>query len=56
MTYVDDIIAISEDSKGILQELVKGDSKIKFKNEQIKPPEIYLVAKLTKKKMDGIER
>ena len=57
MTYVDDIITISEDVKKILEELAKD---VKFKNGKIEPPEIYLGAKIESKgngwnkKMDHI--
>ena len=54
MTYVDDIIAVSENTVGVLEELRR--SNIKFKNDKIEPPDVYLGAKLSVKTMDGIKR
>ena len=53
MAYVDDVIAISEKAVKILKEL---QSSVKFKNDKIKPPEMYLGARLLKKEMDGVSR
>ena len=42
MTYVDDLVAISTNAKGILEEI---KSEVKLKNDSIEPPDIYLGAK-----------
>ena len=54
MTYVDDIIALSEDATSVMEELRQ--SGIKFKNDKIEPPTNYLGAKLTRRVMDGVSR
>ena len=53
MTYVDDLVAISTNAKGILEE-IKGE--VKLKNDSIEPPDIYLGAKLAVKHIDGVKR
>ena len=53
MTYVDDLVAISTNAKGILEEI---RNEVKLKNDSIKPPDIYLGAKLAVKNIDGIKR
>ena len=53
MTYVDDLIAVSEDGKKVLQEVSKN---IKFKNDKIEPPTNYLGAKISNKTIDGTKR
>ena len=54
MTYVDDIIAISENLTGILEDLQQSGTK--FKNDKIEPPTNYLGAKIVQKVMDGVAR
>ena len=51
MTYVDDILAISMDAKGVLETLKS--ENIKFKNDKIEVPEMYLGAKLQLKELNG---
>ena len=53
MTYVDDLIAVSEDAKRVLHEVSKN---IKFKNDKIEPPTNYLGAKISNKTIDGTPR
>ena len=53
LTYVDDIIAISENAVKILEEVKQ---EVKLKNDRIEPPDIYLGAKLSLKNMDGVKR
>ena len=43
LMYVDNILAISVDPKGILEDVKR---TFKFKNDKIEPPDYYLVAKL----------
>ena len=47
MCYVGDILVVSIDSRAVLNELKGGN--IKFKNDKIEPPEIYLGARLEEK-------
>ena len=51
MMYVDDILAISMDAKSVL-EILKSEN-IKFKNNKIEVPEMYLGAKLQLKELNG---
>ena len=51
LCYVDDLIAISTDPRGILNEL-KGDN-MKYKNDEIKAPEMYLGARFKKRDIEG---
>eukprot|EP00980_Cylindrotheca_fusiformis_P001039 scaffold282_cov121-Cylindrotheca_fusiformis.AAC.1 len=53
LTYVDDLIAISVEARGILEEVA---GHVKLKNDKIEPPENYLGAKLAFKYKDGIGR
>jgi len=53
LCYVDDILAISIDPKSVLEGLKGGT--VKFKNDKIETPEMYLGAKLQKKSIDGME-
>ena len=54
MAYVDDVVAISEKAVEILKEIQSGG--VKFKNDKIEPPNMYLGAKLSTKLMDGVTR
>jgi hypothetical protein len=49
--YVDDILAISMDATAILKRM-EGDT-VKYKNDKIEPPEMYLGAKLKEKIQNG---
>ena len=51
LCYVDDILAISMNATEVLRSL-KGES-VKFKNDKIAPPEMYLGAKLQCKNING---
>jgi hypothetical protein len=51
MCYVDDILAISMEATAVLESLKS--QKIKFKNDKIEEPEMYLGAKLQKKIING---
>ena len=51
--YVDDILAVAIDPQPILQSLEGGT--IKFKDDKIESPEMYLGAKLKKKIIDETE-
>ena len=51
MCYVDDLIAIAVDPRRILDDL-KGDD-IKYKNDEIKPPDMYLGARLKVRDLEG---
>ena len=51
LCYVDDLIAISTNPRKILEEL-KGQD-IKYKNDEIKPPEMYLGARLKERNLEG---
>jgi len=53
MTYVDDLIAISDNAKKILQQVA---DMVKLKNNKIEAPQSYLGAKLKYKIIDGIGR
>ena len=53
MTYVDDLIAVSQDAKKVLQDI---SQNIKLKNDKIEPPTNYLGAKLCTKVIDGVKR
>lgn len=48
ISYVDDILCISQDAKQVLEDL-RSDGKIKYKNDKIEPPEMYLGARLQPK-------
>lgn len=50
LTYVDDILAISEDPVTILKDV---NRTFKFKNDAIEVPDIYLGAKMQMKMIDG---
>jgi len=50
LCYVDDILCISADSMGVMKQL---QSKFKFKNDKIEPPENYLGARVRYKEVDG---
>ena len=50
LSYVDDILGVSEDATQVLQELQRS---FKFKNDKIEDPENYLGAKLKKKNING---
>ena len=50
--YVDDILAISEKAKELLEDIQKKD-RVKFKNGKIAEPEMYLGARLCKKEING---
>lgn len=54
MTYVDDIIAVSEKATDALKSIT--NERIKFKNGKIEPPDMYLGAKLRYKHINGIGR
>ena len=51
MMYVDDILAISTNAKNVLESLKT--ETIKFKNDKIAPPDMYLGAKLQEKQING---
>ena len=51
MCYVDDILAISMKATEVLESLKS--EKIKFKNNKIAEPEMYLGARLQKKQING---
>ena len=51
MCYVDDLIAIALEPGKILADLKGND--IKYKNDEIKPPEMYLGARLKKRDIEG---
>ena len=53
MCYVGDILAVSIDPRVVLNELKGGN--IKFKNDKIEPPEMYLGARLEKKQLGEIK-
>ena len=53
MCYVDDILAVSIDPWAVLNETKGGN--IKFKNDKIELPEIYLGARLEEKTLGEIE-
>jgi PAS domain-containing protein len=53
MMYVDDILAISHDAKGVLESM-QGDT-VKYKNGKIEPPTMYLGARLQKKPLNGLD-
>ena len=53
MSYVGDILAVSTDSRAVLNELKGGN--IKFKNDKIEPPEMYLGAQLEEKQLGEIK-
>ena len=48
ISYVDDILCISEEARQVLDDL-REDGKIKYKKDKIEPPDMYLGAKLQKK-------
>lgn len=50
LAYVDDILAISEDPDGIMNELRE---RFTFKNDKVEEPSNYLGARLQKRKIDG---
>ena len=50
LVYVDDILTMSCDPKGPMEEIQRG---FKFKNDEIKEPSIYLGAKLERKSLNG---
>ncbi len=52
MCYVDDVLSISDDPKATLLDLT---SVFKFKDDKIKPPNIYLGAQLEQMIVDGSE-
>ena len=54
LMYVDDILAISERAKELLDDIQKKD-RVKFKNGKIAEPEMYLGARLCKKELNGIK-
>ena len=51
--YVDDILAASTDPTAVLKSL-EGET-VKYKNNKIEPPQIYLGAKLALKEIDGVK-
>jgi hypothetical protein len=53
MVYVDDILALSEDPTRILKS-IEGDT-VKYKNDKIETPSMYLGAKLKFKELNGTE-
>ena len=53
LMYVDDILAISENAKQLLEDIQKKD-RVKFKNGKIAEPEMYLGGRLCKKNLNGI--
>ena len=53
LSYVDDVLAVSEDAKGILKSLE--GATIKFKNYFIEPSKMYLGAKLQLKELNGTQ-
>ena len=55
ISYVDDILCISEDATGVLEDLRRGGG-IKYKNGKIEPPEMYLGARLKKKTVARTQR
>ena len=50
LVYVDDILTMSCDPKGPMEEIQRG---FKFKNDEIKEPSIYLGTKLERKSLNG---
>ena len=50
LCYVDDVLGISVDPMRLMKGIQKA---FKFKNDKIKPPEIYLGAKLEEKELNG---
>ena len=52
LMYVDDILAISVDPKGILEDVQR---TFKLKNDKIEPPDFYLGAKFQEKMINGIK-
>ena len=53
LTYVDDLIAVSQNAKKVLQDI---SQDIKLKNDKIEPPDNYLGARLCNKIIDGTKR
>lgn len=53
LCYVDDIMCISDDAESTLKELGK---TFQFKNDEIKPPDMYLGATLKKRTLNGVPR
>ena len=51
LTYVDDLLVISENAMEIMREI---QSQVKFKKDHIKTPEIYLVEILKMKEIDDV--
>ena len=51
--YVGDILAVFTDPRAVLNELKAGN--IKFKNDKIEPPEMYLGARLEEKQLGEIK-
>ena len=51
LTYVDDILVVSERAMCIMKEI---QSQVKFKKDKVVPPEIYLGARLQQKEIDGV--
>ena len=51
MTYVDDILVISNTAMKIMREI---QGQVKFKKDKIEPPDIYLGAKLKLKEIDDV--
>lgn len=52
LCYVDDILCISAKAEEVMKQL---QTKFKFKNDKIAPPENYLGASVKKKNVDGYE-
>lgn len=53
LMYIDDLLSISEDATSVLR-ILEGDT-IRYKNDKIAPPEVYLGAKLAIRTINGIE-
>ena len=53
LTYVDDLIAVSQNAKRVLQDI---SQDIKLKNDKIEPPDNYIGAKICTKTIDGTKR
>jgi hypothetical protein len=52
MMYVDDILALSNNARAILEEI---QDTFKFKKDKIEAPEYYLGAQLQKKPLNGLQ-
>ena len=52
LVYVDDILAISHDPKTVMKHI---QANFKFKDNKVEPPDMYLGAKLRKRKLGNYE-